>query len=511
LWIIRASALTVVLFFQLTVSIQPRSGPYYQSVTPVEDTVTILQNPLMGFEDHNVARKWWPWSTGYLRAVSVCSDGPCGPLIWDRLNPAQGVYNFKDIDRFIRDMKSQKKFVVFRVVTVSSETALPGVPEWAKALGVTQSFGREAFGERSGIEVDYHKCIFLSLWSDLVQELIRRYDNEPTVIAVDIGTYGWYGEWFSGKTVPRRWQDYQGQDPNDPTVQQSSDTQTRIIQMFTGGSGSGQCLANDGTEQVVSYSYSGFKNKPVLISRGDVDDVGIGVANGAGIRYDGIGGIGDTQLEFRRQIGYFAAETWRQKPILGEFGTGSFAPLDSNFMMRALCFAREFHVSGIHNNFYTKPPLDLDPLFRELGYRIVLQQAQYPAATSVHSEIQLRLSWVNKGTAPSYQRYPLKLYFKAAGTDNVKAELDLPETDITRMLPAEVRTPDVNFLTCPTNPPTVYQSTEVVTVPDLPLGDYDLYFAFIEPVYGTPIQLALRDRDSSGRYYLGPMNIGPAL
>jgi Domain of unknown function (DUF4832) len=427
--------------------------------------------------------------------------------MWDRLNPQQGVYNFTDIDRWIRDMRNQKKFVVFRIRTVIDETSLPTVPAWAKALGVTQSMGTEPFGGRSGVEIDYHKCTFLSLWADFVQAVVQRYDNEPTVVAVDIGTYGWYGEWFSGKSVPQRSPSSQVHDPNDPTMQQSVDTRTRLIRMFTGGSGAARCIDNNGAEQLVSYSYAGFKNKPVIISRGDVEDVQIGVANGAGIRFDGIGSNDSHQPQFRLTTGPIVAQMWRSKPILGEFGTGNYAPLDSGFMMRSLCFAREFHLSGIHNNFVTKPTIDLNPLFRELGYRIALQQATYPSTASAGSQMQMNLLWDNSGTAPTYQRYPLKLYFKPAGTDNVVAQVALPSTDITQILPPEVTTTSADFLTCPRATPSVYQSTEVVTVPDLPSGNYDLYFGFVEPVYGSQIQLALQSKDTAGRYRLGQIAV----
>ncbi len=300
---------------------------------------------------------------------------------------------------------------------------------------------------------------------------------------------------------------YQVTDPNDPTMQQSVDTRTRIMRMFTGGSGSGRCVANDGTEQLVSYSYSGFKNKPVIISRGDMEDVQIGVANGAGIRFDGIAATDTHQPQFRQQVGPLVAQIWQQKPILGEFGTGNYAPLDSGFLMRALCFAREFHVMGIHNNFASKPTIDLNPLWRELGYRVVLTQAAYPTTATPGSQIQFNLSWANKGTAPSYQRYPLKLYFKTQGTTNVVAQVDLPATDITQMLPPSVTATSADFLTCPVGTPPAYQSTEIITVPNLPAGTYDLAFAFVEPAYNNPIQLALTNKDAAGRYNLGSITV----
>src|SRR6185436_16752116 len=143
-----------------------------------------------------------------------------------------------------------------------------------------KSMGTEAFGSRSSVEIDYHKCAFLDKWDDVIQQLVTRYDNNPTVSFIDIGTYGWYGEWWSGKTVLSRGGT---RDANDPTLQQSIDTRTRLVKMFTGGSGSGRCIDSTGKEQIVSYSYQGFKNKPVIMSRGDQEDVQIGVNNGTGI------------------------------------------------------------------------------------------------------------------------------------------------------------------------------------------------------------------------------------
>jgi hypothetical protein len=424
--------------------------------------------------------------------------------MWDRLNPQQGVYSFTDIDLFLDNMKTQKKFAGLRVRTVVDETTLPSAPTWAKTLGVTQSSGQEPFGGRTGIEIDYEKCTFLDLWSNFVTQMIARYDNNPQVSFIDVGTYGWYGEWWSGKTVPTRNLSYQVKDATDPTQLQSYDTRTRIIRMFTGGTGTGRCVDNNGVERLVSYAYTGFKNKPVLVSRGDEEDVIIGAANGSGIRYDAVGAPSN---DFRAKVGSTIASTWQKKPIMGEFVNTT---PDAAYLTRSQCFAREYHLSGIHNNFASKPTTDFSPLFRELGYRISLQSATYPTAVNPSSQTQFTLTWINKGTAPSYSKYPLVLYFKPAGTDTVTAQVSLSGTDITKMLPADVTAAATDYTSCTKAAPTPYTVTENVIIPALPVGNYDMYFGFSEPVYQNAIQLALVNKDSAGRYLLGQISVQTA-
>jgi len=509
---IRTTLLTLAILFLVAPTALATSS---RVVSPVEDTTSILVNPLAGYQGDNLNHEWWPYSTGYLRASTVCekdgNEATCGPLNWDRLNPQPDVYVFDDIDLYLSNLAARKKFAGFRVRNVEDRGSEPTVPQWAKDAGVTTSPGHEPFDDPKKDdaypEIDYHRCEFLDLWGNLVQELIKRYDNNPQVSFVDIGSYGFYGEWFSGKTVLERFPDDQLKDKTDPTLKQSIDTRTRIIRMFTGGGGQGHCVDSSGKDKVVAYKYQGFKNKPVLISRGDREDVAIGVANGAGIRFDGVGASDNKQVSFRTNVGPLVEKIWKSKPILGEFGTPDYAPLDDGFTMRSLCFAREFHVTALHNNFEEKPSIDLDPLFRELGYRIVLTQASYPERAASGGKARFDLQWVNKGTAPVYQRYPLILYFKPAGSDEVAAQVTLAEVDIAKILPAEVTSKSEDFLTCPKAAPTPYTVTANVTIPKLAAGTYDLYFAFEETVYQSPIQLALTQKDAAGRYLLGSIMI----
>jgi len=504
-------ALTSAFFVQRT------EGATMVTVRPTEDTTTVLLNPMTGFQSGSTHSPDYPFSTGYLRAVGSCktTDGrvvTCGPLNWDRLNPARGVYNFADIDLFLSNMKDQKKVAGLRIRNVEGPGSAPKVPTWAAAAGVTVSKGREPFGGASYTEIDYHKCAFLDLWDDLVAELVRRYDNHPQVAFVDIGSYGFYGEWFSGKTVLSRYPSDQTYDSTDPTFQQSLDTRTRIVRMFTGGSGTGKCIGTDGLEKNVAYSYVGFKNKPVLISRGDQEDVLIGIQNKAGIRFDAVGAADGKMDSFRRAVGTYVAQTWRTKPIMGEFGSNSYSNHNTtDFVTRSLCFAREFHLTSIHDNFESKLSVDMNPLWRELGYRLVLTQVTYPTAANTKSNMTMTFSWVNKGTAPAYTKYPLHIYFKPAGQQTVAGWRMTTATDITKILPADVTVKDPKFLNCPKGTPATYTVTETFLVPPLTAGQYEIWIGFVDPTYGRLIQLAMSQRDITGRTYIGRITINPAL
>ncbi|GAB4552216.1 MAG: hypothetical protein OHK0023_19920 [Anaerolineae bacterium] len=488
-------------------------------VRPTEDTTTVLINPMMGYQesdnDASNPNGLYPFSTGYLRAANGCLEGGanaiCGPLNWDRINPARNVYDFSEIDAFLDTMRQRGKFGSFRIRNVVNPGDQPTVPSWARSLGVTISNGREPFGGGSYPEIDYHKCIFLDLWDDLVNELVRRYDSNPQVSFIDIGSYGYYGEWFSGKTVLERYPLDQVKDPTDPTFEVSRDTRTRIIRMFTGGSGTGKCVDNSNRTVSVSYSYTGFRNKPVLISRGDKEDVAIGIQNGAGIRFDAVGAADSKQYDFRTAVGSYVATTYQNKPIMGEFGSTSYAPLNSTYLDRTRCFAREFHLSAIHRNWDSRPSIDLTPLWRELGYRLAITSANYPTVVQAGSAANFRFNWVNRGTAPAYSRYQLWLYFKPVGSQSVLAAVGLPKTDIRKILPANVTATNSQFTHCPLGAPPPYTVDETVAIPQLAPGTYDIYFGFVEPTYGNQIQLAHTAKDSAGRYRLGTITFSPTV
>lgn len=484
------------------------------TVTPTEDTTSYLNNPMTGFQGDSFNQDWWEWKTGYLRAGAYCPSGTCSALNWDAINPAEGVYNFSSIDTYLEDLEARKSHLVFRVRNVVSKSDEPNIPAWAAAKGVTKSLGKESLGTDYAVEIDYHKCTFLDLWDDLVAELINRYDNDPRVVAVDIGSYGWYGEWFSGKTLTKRGLGWgvAPNDENDPTFQQSVDTRTRLIKMFTGGSGTGRCVDNNGQEQEISYSYTGFQNKPVLISRGDQDDVELGVNAGAGVRYDVVGKSASGHHNFDERVGPMIyggsangssfESIWETRPILGEF---SHSTMDSNYGKRSICYARRFHVTGIHDNFESFPVNeDLNQLMRELGYRLVLQMANYDSKFIPGVPAQMNFTWINKGTAPSYTDYPFYIYLKPDGQNTIASKIHLSNTKITQILPGSVTSIDDTFTVCPMSTPQEYTFNESFSVPtDLEEGTYDIYIGFEEPAYNNQIELAIQNKDTEGRYYLG--------
>jgi cysteine-rich repeat protein len=486
-------------------------GVQTTTVTPKEDATIVLANPLAGITENNLAADWWPSKTIAISDQKSClklqgdKGADCITIDWAKLNPEQGKYDFAQIDKFIQEAKQKQKYVVIRVSNVASTAVAPVIPEWAKKAGVTSSTGTDPLTKISGTEIDYHKCSFLDVWDDLVQELAKKYSSNAQVLGFDIGSYGFGGSWQSGKTVLTESAE---RDANDPTFNQSKDTRARIIRMFTGGKGAGKCIGTNGQEQTVNYDYAGIKNKLTFISANNADDTSLAaIDNSAGIRFDQLNVAADKLLALRNQYTQIIDNTWKEKPVIAELANDFVVNADN--VQRLVCFVRENHITSLQHNFTAKPDINqLGALLKLLGHRIVLTEAVYPVELNSGQETAFKFSWVNKGSAPAYQSFPLTLFFKPKDTETVVASVSLSETDLRRILPADVAQKNNEFNSCNLSQPQTLTTTEKFTVPSiLPNGDYDVYFGFIDPVYNQPLQLGLEQKDRAGRYLLGNVKV----
>lgn len=476
------------------------------TVTPEEDKETILAGPLFGSFENDVNTNWWPWSNLYLREKAACTKDnqltECVPLNWATINPQAGVYDFSSLDLLIKNAKDRKKYVVVRLLNTLASDQETTLPSWVKSAGVTTSTSTAADSGLAGIEVDYYKCSFLDLWDDLVSEVISRYQNEATLIGIDIGSYGYNGSWVSSKTVASEGPN----DPNDPTAAQSADTRARIIRMFTGGKGSGKCVAVDGSEKTESYDYPGFKGKSVFINAVTPAEVELATQAGAGVRFDSLDNNVTNWVKLRESFGGQLSSVWQTKPILADL-VPNFEVTDAS-VNQIICLAQQFHFSSVKHNFTDKPGSAYEKLLKQIGPRIVLTKAIMPSKLQAGSEVEFDFSWVNKGTSPVYGKYPLTLFFKSRGQNSVALSISLTSTDVAKILPAELAQKPDNFQGCSLADPQVVETIEKFTAPtSLPNGEYDVYLGFMDANYNQPIPIALSRKDSSGRYLLSTIEI----
>ena len=145
-----------------------------------------IPNPGMGWQDSDRPRTRFPETVGY------------GRYNWSTLNPAEGTYDWSSIEALRAQMRAAGGQFSFRVRTVQPEPWGPGLtaPQWVIDLGLRVT------GDPGEEEPVYSTCLFLEKHASLIDELRKRYDGDPEVAYIDIGSYGFYGEWDSPQYDP---------------------------------------------------------------------------------------------------------------------------------------------------------------------------------------------------------------------------------------------------------------------------------------------------------------------
>ena len=180
------------------------------SAEPVRTTVrpadngAILENPSMGWVFHHFdnsiheygpslgptyAGEGWPGLTvAYLR------------LAWSYLEPEDGAFDWSLVDEVAERYIRAGRKIAFRFTCF--ESAIPyATPKWLADAGVPGRWYKHGVGIVDGPEVEratwephYDNPLFLEKLGRFLAAAARRYDGNPDVAFVDIGSIGIWGE-----------------------------------------------------------------------------------------------------------------------------------------------------------------------------------------------------------------------------------------------------------------------------------------------------------------------------
>ena len=175
-------------------------------VTPA-NTREALVNPGMGFVFYRNAGRLWAYgcrvpagdtldwfpgaSTVYFR------------LLWSELEPEEGVFRWDLIDSFARSWIAAGKQIGIRVICCNqTANATPDFVRAAGAKGNWFTYRRDgkAFGTPKWEPV-YDDPVFLAKLERFGRAFAARYDGDPAVAFVDIGSLGIYGEGHTASTT----------------------------------------------------------------------------------------------------------------------------------------------------------------------------------------------------------------------------------------------------------------------------------------------------------------------
>ena len=174
-------------------------------VTPTA-TKEALVNPGMGFMFYRNAGRLWAYGSRTPAGDTLDWFPGCSTmyfrLLWSELEPAEGQYRWDLIDSFARNWIAAGKQICIRVICCN-QTA-NATPDWvreagAKGIWFTYNRNGRAVGTPKW-EPTYDDPVFLAKLERFGRAFAARYDGDPAVAFVDVGSFGLYGEGHTGGT-----------------------------------------------------------------------------------------------------------------------------------------------------------------------------------------------------------------------------------------------------------------------------------------------------------------------
>lgn len=409
----------------------------------LEEIDDVLPNPYKGFA---------PWigsaNPVYNVKLQVATFG------WADIEPQEGVYNWTRLEQNWGNIAVTGKRVGFRIAAEIPGSGQNDTPQWLIDKGVAMR--PYSIDDHDGLVPDWNNPDFLEAHHHFIMALGSRYDGDPRVAWIDIGSYGFWGEWHV-------WL-------NDDLA------------------------ATQATKQAILEDYfEAFLWKPKVIAFDDDFATEYVTDHGGGIRNDCLGtedannwyltSLNRIDLNMNNQV-------WKTAVITGEFcggQTGAIEGTTSRFNLN-FEFIQRAHWSFIGPAGGAIVPQStghresLDRLHKTLGYRFVFKRVDHSERIRKGEELSITIEVENKGIAPFYLNWPLiMVLIDADGIVVFSKELDI---DIRQWLPG------------------VHIENVTVTLPDkVTAQTYDIRLAIPDPDYDIPgILFANTGGDEEGRF-----------
>ena len=294
---------------------------------------------------------------------------------------------------------------------------------------------------------DWNSAGFLGQWRELMAELGRRYGDDPRLGYVDVGGYGSYGEWHVGE----------GERVSDANG-------LAIVDAVASAFPTKHVLINTMTSVEFTLKALGRARQPRHPHR--QPRLPRHVLDGGRRRAAPVG-LADPAVLLR------VVHAGRPRP--GRAAGPPVPRLDAVVGQHAVEPRR---LTAPQRSAYATA-------LATAGYRIRLRSLTLPRSITAGRRIVVRTSWANQGSAPTYDRWDVRLTFERAGR-TVSASLG---QQLEGLVASSRR-------------------TTKVSVPRLSPGRYDVLVSVVDPTgYSQPMHLANAGRTASGAYRVGSVRV----
>ncbi len=364
------------------------------AVVEPKATDEILSNPGMGFVHFYYSSRIWAY--GAQQPPGDTLEWMPGTTVvymrlpWCYLEPQEGVYRWDILESKARPWLKAGKKMAFRISCM--DHTLVSTPQWAIDAGIKGR--RYPYKNKPG-----NAIVFEPVWDDpvLLEKVERfyrafaaRYDGNPDVAFVDLGSFGLYGEGHSSLLHEIRAK-------NPAEFERLCKLHIDLLR---------RCLPN--TYLVVSDDIGGggwLKDKATGKTLPDHPLFAYCRSLGIGLRDDSIMCAPPPDHWKSDHFGrIFAKET----PVIIETGhitkrleKGIWDPAKLKLCLEAY-HASYLSIHGFPDLYWEKNKHVWRETANRMGYRFELRRVEYPDAVKVSEPVVIKSTWVNVGVAPQY-------------------------------------------------------------------------------------------------------------
>jgi len=299
---------------------------------------------------------------------------------WSFLEPEEGRFNWSLLDTPAQRWIDRGKQIALRISSTESWMRW-ATPEWvhaAGAKGYNFTVGKGVDPNGPFWEPDYKDPVFLAKLDRFLAALARRYDGNPNVAFIDIGSFGVWGEghsWASSK-LPF---DLESRKAHvDLYCKHFKQTLLAISDDFAGPDEPGRHFP------ITDYALS----------------------QGVTLRDDSICVQPPPRSWFHAEM---AQEFWPKLPVVLEhehYGSSKRRKAwgDGSLLLEAV---EQYHASYMSIHWWPRILLDenreiVDRINRRMGYRLQLRRAAFPRQVHLGEPFTIETEWANAGVAPCY-------------------------------------------------------------------------------------------------------------
>ena len=188
----------------LAAGMMAASGGLSGAVVELPDNAEALINPDMGWTMHFYSNQTWNYGSRLAPADTLDWFEGCSVVYlripWAFIEPEEGHFEWSILDTPAQRWIAGGKQVAFRFTTAESWLEYP-TPKWvfdagAKYVRFTPGEGPQATGEY--VAPVFDDPIFLEKLGNFLAAAGARYDDNPNVAFIDVGTFGTWGEGHTG-------------------------------------------------------------------------------------------------------------------------------------------------------------------------------------------------------------------------------------------------------------------------------------------------------------------------